>query len=226
LDCWRCAWSGLGAILGFVLAVVLLKNHWVDCENWDLFAVWEGRLGQKKKPERRARFQPSVEYRPVPRPKSKKKKAKNPSPQIASLEDPATAALRAMQQHLDLGEVEAALGVYNRSSRSMATTQWQPPERDWRLLIDALLKQGMWNEAVLVMRDYVCKQADPSPRVRLKLAQILIQKLERPIQGLKVLEQIRPGSLPESLEAMRRQLGRQAEALQEEGPLELEDELW
>ncbi len=36
------------AILGFVVAVVLLKLGWVDCENWDLFAVLAGRKGQSK----------------------------------------------------------------------------------------------------------------------------------------------------------------------------------
>ena len=40
------------------------------------------------------------------------------------------------------------------------------------------------------MRDYCRKSHEPSPRVGLKLAQILIQKLDRPVQGLKVLAQI------------------------------------
>jgi hypothetical protein len=129
-----------------------------------------------------------------------------------------------MRQHLDLGEAEAALAVYNKSSRSL--TGWQPPEPDWRSLIEALADQGFWNDAVLVMRDYTLKLPDPSPRVRLKLAQILIQKLNRPLQAQKVLDQIPEGRLPESLETLRRKLARKAEAMQEEGPLELEDELW
>ncbi len=56
------------------------------------------------------------------------------------------------------------------------------------------------------MRDYVRDQAEPSPRIRLKLAQILIQKLGRPMQGLRILGQIPEGSLPEKLETIRRQL--------------------
>ncbi len=93
-------------------------------------------------------------------------------------------------------------------------------------MIEALLDHGFWNDVVLVMRDYVLKLPDPSPRVRLKLAQILIQKLNRPLQATKVLDQIPANSLPESLESIRRQLARKAEAMQEDGPLELEDELW
>ena len=128
------------------------------------------------------------------------------------------------RQHLELSEVEAALAAYQKGSRSRAG--WQPPERDWRDLIELLLEANLWNDAVLVMRDYVGKQEEPSPRVRLKLAQILIQKLNRPLQGLKVLGQFPEGSLPEALESLRSQLARHAEAMQEEGPHELQDELW
>lgn len=34
-----------GAIIGFVAALVMLKWKWVDCENWDLIAVWNGTYG-------------------------------------------------------------------------------------------------------------------------------------------------------------------------------------
>jgi membrane associated rhomboid family serine protease len=33
----------MGAALGFALAVTMLRLKWVDCENWDLFSVWQGR---------------------------------------------------------------------------------------------------------------------------------------------------------------------------------------
>ncbi len=216
-----------GAILGFVVGAVLLKLKWVDCENWDLFAVLEGRVGQSKKQAerlRRARPRVSTEFAPRPRAKSKRRKGRDATPKVRSIEDASAAALRVLRQHLELGEVEAALAVYNKSSRSL--TGWQPPEPDWRTLIEALLDHGFWNDVVLVMRDYVLKLPDPSPRVRLKLAQILIQKLNRPLQATKVLDQIPANSLPESLESIRRQLARKAEAMQEDGPLELEDELW
>ena len=44
-----------GAILGFGLAVVLLKLKLVDCENWDIFAVMEGRQGETRKRRRKRR---------------------------------------------------------------------------------------------------------------------------------------------------------------------------
>ena len=84
-----------------------------------------------------------------------------------------------------------------------------------------LVGQGDWGEAARVMRDYVQRSPQPSPRVRLKLAQVLIQKLARPLQALTILGQIPDGSLPESLEPIRRKLIREAEHMREEGDLEL-----
>src|SRR5262249_35219685 len=149
---------------------------------------------------RRARPRVSTEFAPRAPTRSKRRKDRGRAPQVRSIEDAAAAALRVMRQHLELGEVEAALAGHPKASRSLPG--WKPPEPDWRTLIEALLDQGFWNDAVLVMRDYVLKLSDPSPRVRLKLAQILIQKLNRPLQALKVLDQLADGSLPASLDSI------------------------
>jgi hypothetical protein len=129
-----------------------------------------------------------------------------------------------VRQHLDLGETEAALAVYQHYRRKLV--QWRLPERDWLALMQAAINQKSWNEAVLVARDYLSGVEAASPRVRLKLAQILVQNLERPVQALKVLGAIEPGSLSGDLESARTKLARKAEQLREEGVLELEDELW
>jgi len=216
----------VGALLGFVLAVVLLKLKWVDCENWDIFAVMERRTGQSKAAARKVKSRAvmvSSDHRRTSLAKRSKRPKQGGAP-VTSLEDAAAVALRTLRLHLELGEVEAALAVYNKSSRS--TAGWQPAESDWLDLIQALLDQNAWGEAARVMRDYVERTAEPSPRVRLKLAQVFIQKLGRPLQGLNVLTQIGEGSLPESLETARRKLVRQAEHMREEGDLELQDELW
>jgi membrane associated rhomboid family serine protease len=215
-----------GALLGFIVAVVLLKNKWVDCENWDIFAVLEGRKGQSKAAARKAKARSvlvSSEYRRKNDSKRKRKARKADAP-VTSVEDAGAVAVRTLRLHLELGEVEAALAVYKKSSRSLKG--WQPAEPDWIDLIQSLLRQDAWSDAEAVMRDYVQRIAEPSPRVRLKLAQVLIQKLGRPLQALKVLGQIKEGSLPAALESGRAKLIRQAEQMREDGELELQDELW
>ncbi len=214
------------AVLGFVVAVVLVKLDWVDCENWDLFAVIQGRKGQSKAAAQRAKARMpmvSSEFRRKNAGK-RKRRDKSKSAQVSSMEDAGAAALRSMRLHLELGEVEAALAVYQKSSRSLSA--WQPDESAWVDLIQTLLNLNAWGDAARVMRDYVQRSAQPSPRVRLKFAQVLIHKLARPLQALTILGQIPDGSLPDSLEPIRRKLVHEAENLREEGDLELQDELW
>ncbi len=48
----------VGAFWGAGIGVAMLKLGWVDCENWDLFALWSGRLGQ---PVDLVRWQDNIE---------------------------------------------------------------------------------------------------------------------------------------------------------------------
>ncbi len=216
----------IGAVLGFVLAVVLLRLDLVDCENWDLFAVLQGRQGKSKKQSRKSRVRErrvAVEF-DRPSGARKKRPAKGAASRVKSVEDAPAAALRRMRLHLELGEVEAALAVFKKSSRLFP--KWELQESDWLDLVQAVLDENRWGDAATVMLEYVRRTAQPAPRVRLKLAQVLLQKLARPQQALKVLEEIPAGSLSKKLEPMRLQLVRKAEHMREEGDLELQDELW
>ena len=242
MDCLEFAWDGFsisgamahlgGTVLGFVIGVLLLKRNLVDCENWDLFAVMSGTHGRPKttaKKRHATAVSPMGDKAKLPGelpPKKKKKKAattSGPRP-VKSIEDASAAALRTLRLHLEMGEIEAALGVY-KSSRERKSGL-QPQESDWLDFIQALTEHDYWGEAAHVMRDYCRSVAEPSPRVRLKLAQVLIQKLSRPTQGLSVLGEIREGALAAKLEPLRRQLTEDAEQMREEGELELQDELW
>lgn len=77
------------------------------------------------------------------------------------------------------------------------------------------------------MVEFLRRFPDKATRVRLKLAQILIQEQKRPAQALRVLSKIDKNSLSESLEKMRRQLERQAiKQRDEDGLVELAAEDW
>ncbi len=219
-----------GAVTGFMLATAMLKLKLVDCEGWDLYAVLAHRQGEKsserkvksnvKGPRQRA----AAEFARATAASKPKRKTKGAGKMVKSIEDASGEALRTMRLHLELGETEAALAVYQQSMKSISG--WQPPDRDWVNLISAALEQNRWAEAARVMREYVARAAEPSPRVKLKLAQILIQKLGKPQQGLRILEQLKPEELPESLRPTRALLEQQAENLRDEGELELQDEMW
>lgn len=138
-------------------------------------------------------------------------------------EDRAAAAIRALRGHLELGEIEAALGVYKQARARFEG--WAPPPLEWVDLIRELVDHEFWDDAVLVMQDYLETAEAPSSRVRMKLAQLLIQKQGRPARALRELALIPPGSLSESLEPLRIRLQQQAERMLAAGPLELGDEV-
>ncbi len=214
-----------GAILGIVVAALMLKLRLVDCENWDIFAVFERRAGKPRErgKTRKADRLVSSEYRerePKQRRRGRKSSSGGPS---EPEEDRGVVLSRRLRQHLDHREPEAALAVYHKGRRSV--DGWQPGEPDWRDLVEAILAAQFWEAAVVVMRDYVRGIPNPSPRMRLKLAQVLMQNLGKPAQAIKVLGQIPEGSLPDKLETIRRQLQRKAEALREEGPFEIDEDV-
>ncbi len=148
---------------------------------------------------------------------------RKPKPGKVPYEDASAAAVRTLRGHLELDEIEAALGVYRQSRE--AITGWRPPPPEWVELIQGLVKTQSWDNAVAVMQSYVEEVEAPSPRVRLKLGQLLVQKQQRPARALRILGEIPQGSLPEPLEGLRVELVRQADRLLADGVLELGDEV-
>jgi membrane associated rhomboid family serine protease len=200
-----------GAVVGFLLATIMLKLKWVDCENWDLYSLHAKRYA-KIPGENRRRAEP------------KRRKAKAESKPTASPEDRAAAATRRLHGHLEAGSTAEAYASYDKSVRTVVG--WTPPDADWLALIQALLTEQDWRSGVTVMEDYLRRSTRPSARVRLRLAQVLVKELQRPAHALKVLDEIPNGALPQNLEATASQLRHQAEQMREEGVLELDGDAW
>jgi membrane associated rhomboid family serine protease len=211
-----------GAVIGLVVGSVMVKAGLVDCENWDIFAVMQGRKGLTREAAAK-RSTSFIAPRPVKARGRKTAKAKADAPQV-SAEDPSEAATRRVRRHLEANDPAAAHAAYDKALRTVAG--WQPPGPDWLALIKALLDAKEWRPAVSVMEDYLRRAPDPSPRVRLKLAQVLVREQGRPTHALRVLAEIPPGSLPDALEKNRKQIAAEAERQVEEGVLELEGDAW
>lgn len=212
----------MGAALGFGLGVLMLKLKLVDCEGWDLFSVIRvgPALGKSvSRKTRKAIERPSMAF-------LGKKKTKEAGREvlIVSTAEVSAERLRLFRQHLDLGEIEAALQIY----RSGKAKGWTPPESDARVLIKGMLEREQWNDSVELMRDYLAQTGLAYPRVQIKLAEVLIRRLKRPLQGLRVLGRLPDATLAPPLLAAKRALQQEAERRQDddETTLELEDELW
>jgi membrane associated rhomboid family serine protease len=194
----------IGAGVGAVFGVALLKLDWVDCEGWDLFAVWKDRLPTRVE-------QSSTEIRPASPPQ--------PAPLGEQQSEFLAAALRT---RLESGDAAAAAQLYKKQRAS--NPAWKLNAADMMALIQALHKQKLWSESVPAMIDYLRQFPENSTRLRLKLAQILIDADHRPAKALKVLAKIPPSELSADLQATYNKLTARAVQLQAESEIEFVDD--
>jgi len=206
-----------GAVAGLGIGLLLLKLDLVDCEGWDLLSrMKHGRTGTMHRKTKRKPHRSLVE-------KVQKKVARSRKAKQAA-EAPDVVALRDLRAHLDAGETEAAVGLYKATRRKLSG--WRPPDPERVDLIKALVAAQAYEDAVGVMQAYLNESRLPSPKIRLKLAEVLIRRLNRPVAGLQTLDALPPSDLPANLADARRKLKALAEHLRdEEGVLELDAEI-
>jgi membrane associated rhomboid family serine protease len=212
-----------GALLGFALATVLLKMGWVDCENWDLFAVVKGTHGKAEtKPTRKKKKKSRSEA--AARDSRVNEGDDEPAAVDKSAEAKSAAMLERLRRAIAEGHAGAALAIYQKLSKTPSA--WEPPETELQALIKLVQQEKMWAESVPLLEQYVRRFPAKSARVRLKLAQVLIRDQQRPVQALRVLAEIPKDSLPKELEQLRLQLEQKATQMRDDGVLELEGENW
>jgi len=166
----------VGAVIGLVVGLVLLKTGQVDCENWDIFSVWAGRHTLTS--EERAKLAAET-------PKSKREKAKDD--------------LKRHERTLD--EIRWAVSQGNVLPAIMLCKQMQLDYPDWVLpepellqLIQALLDKGMRDESLNAMQEYLAHYPGKASAVRLKITHLLIE-MKKPVAAFKTLKRINPREL-------------------------------
>ncbi len=234
----------MGAAIGGMVGVLLLKLELVDCENWDIFAVMNGTYGNKKPPPV-SMYHYGTDYSVKPKVKKVKAKRKK-KPRVTADElkagggedgDYYSAAtgeetrvskraktLASMREFLKAGKVNAALNDYQNLQRSIGEFSISAP--DLLALGDAVYKAAIWEEACEIYKQYVDRFPDIASEVRVRLAAILVEKQQRPMAALRILQPIGPKELPDDLERYRTKIEKRANQLLDEGVIELEGRAW
>jgi membrane associated rhomboid family serine protease len=166
----------IGAAIGFPIAIWMLKKGHVDCENWDVFSVWSGRHKMTDEEWEEAQQRKA------------NAKFKGGEGQV-----PPNAALEQIRQILREEHPLLALKANQRMTREMPG--WILPQPDLWNLIQALHRQKLWSESVLVMTEYLEHYSESAILVRLKLAQILAIEHHRPDQAMQELAKIEEEAL-------------------------------
>lgn len=234
-----------GAAIGFAVGVFMLKMKWVDCERWDLFSVMQGKHQQIQTApavstsflERDYRLETSTsEPRRKKKKKKKRKRRSMPSPLDADeveneIEDDVresrankrSKGLKRVKELLAEGKPNAALSEYKSLRRSGGVML---PAPDLLALANALFKEQQWEDVSLLFQEYVDRFPEIADEVRLRLSGIFVEKQQRPMAALRLLQEIPPKSLTDKQEKYRSQVERRANQLIDDGVIELEGRSW
>jgi membrane associated rhomboid family serine protease len=189
LIAWSCFFgSGLigelghivGAVLGLVVAITMLKRNLVDCEDGDLLAIWSGK---SDRPEVEAKRPDAIQRREER--KQRRLKRKNLLAEEIEL---------ALQNKTPL----PAYILAQRKEREF--TDWTLSQELHLKMIQQLLGGRHEVEAIASMRQYLERHREQSVFVRLMLAQAHLSQNE-PKSALRVLDDILPGA-PEQKSAI------------------------
>lgn len=200
----------IGAATGFLIGTVMVKADWVDCEGWDLYSPPRGMTEAQRKSRR-------------PRRKRKTSGLDATEEGVSRAEARSARALAQLRGAIEVGAPYEALSAYHGLAHE--PEGWRPLEKDVLGLITLLDREKLIAESVPVMEDYVARFPEGSPRVRLRLAQVLVRDQNRPGRALRILAGLPEADLPDHLRPVRRRLEARARALtqSEDGAYELDE---
>lgn len=195
----------LGALIGAPLAIVMLKRGVVDCEDWDLFSVLSGDYGQYAKEKREAI--------PIPEEQAAEKRQQKRQEET-----------RRFDAYLEIGQPLKALAVRRRMADLNCPLELN--EQQTLRLIGGLHHAGAWAESAPVMADYLQQFTAKADAVRIKLAQICLQALERPHKALEILADVNQAALTDGETARLKKIALAAKRQIQAGAIELDDAAW
>ncbi|WDI42439.1 rhomboid family intramembrane serine protease [Bremerella sp. P1] len=169
-----------GAMMGAAIGIAMVKFNWVDCENYDIFSVWAGRH----------------------------EKSRDELNQQSGAKSEATLVQQGLEQIRQILDGGKNPQMAYRAHVSMAEKydSWHLPEREFLTIIKQLSDQQRDNDAVLAMEEYLKANRPKLNQVRLKLASLLLERMDKPNQSLRVLASVSADHLNERERAIYRNL--------------------
>jgi hypothetical protein len=188
----------------------MLKKNLVDCEGWDIFAVINNTYGERDEYDeyrfRDAAFRAAANIAtPV-----LEEETRRGERVVAGALDPKVR----IKKFLDAGDSISALGEYEKLIAFHPMTRLD--RETLAGLAEGAFKDQSWDDAQPLMQQYLEQFAAEDPmtatRIRLKLAKLFIDQAKRPVEGLALLREIDPATLPPKPAAAYHQLRKRAES--------------
>ncbi|MCA9080222.1 MAG: rhomboid family intramembrane serine protease [Planctomycetaceae bacterium] len=203
----------LGAIFGLIAGFAFLKLRWVDCEDWDLISVIQGKHRRSSLP---LTHEPLVQ-RKVSTRKKRTRSERAPTP-------PGPPSATRFNTLLAQNKPLAAWQEY--SGLRQFKPDWAPSAEQLLELARGLRQKREWTSALNAYRDYLALCPKPEPATRLEVAEILLFIRDRPQAALKLIKAVQRQYLSDRDAHRYDELLQRADAMVESGVLELRDESW
>lgn len=198
----------MGALMGGVLGIAFLKLKWVDCEGWDLLSVMSGNDAGAVRTREMIGGAEQDKVQEVNQTMELKREAQR------------QAALEQFLTLLKSGNAVAANTFYLKASETYGTLELSAAQ--FMHLGKGLLDAKQYDDCIAAWLEYLKLESSAPIKLRLKLAQLLVDHTARPATALEVLAGIPADPLPDNLEPIRVQLTTKANDQLEDAELELE----
>ena len=220
----------LGAAVGFGTAVLMLKKKWVDCENWDLFAVLNGTHGNNDEFSSHRHRDESLRIKQ----RAERVIPLDTSSDDSTLEDSTSnerrrvekkaRTLKALRRHIEDGSPAAALREFQNARKMLS--DWQLSENDLGRLANDLYKAKAFDKATPLMEEFIERFPHQADRMRLRLAAVAVEVQKRPQFALRILDRVKSQQLSDSGLRQLERVRLAAEKLVDEGVIELDGQAW
>ena len=194
----------VGAAGGLFVGIGMVTYKLVDCEDFDVFSILAGK-------HKRTKEQKQEDFA-----KSKEGQALR-AQQLAQ-------AQQEFQQHLADGKPLGALATHRHAKNQFP--EWSVSEPDFVKLIAALNKLHLYPQSVPAMLEYLKTYKDRVVLIRLALAQVLTDHMQRPRQALTVLAKVNGTALDAKQQQALESIHAKATAAARADPYEVQAEDW
>lgn len=202
----------LGAVIGAGVGWLFLKRGWVDCEGWDIVNVWKGKPeAAGYLPARRKVMETASGYRDLG----------DDEPPLESEAERKTkqSLLKRLRAQLDRGEFVAALDTRRKLALLKGADRLQ--RDDLHRLIGGLLSLQQWEPTIPLLEEFLLRFPEKSARHCLKLCELYLDKLRRPGEAKRLLDELPEAGLSPEERTHRRRLESRVRQLLEAGVYEI-----
>jgi membrane associated rhomboid family serine protease len=220
--------SGLhmvGVFVGLGVGVVYLRKGWVDCENWDLFSVLSGKYGRFAEENWALGSHSRTEkmYSELPVPEAVDDAESETSGRASSARAKKNQkTISGVNSLIDSGDwLTAADELFNLRLRDET---FCPDQARTRKLAIGLLQAQAFDEAELWLQEFIDRFPEDNAWARIRMAQLLLTKRQRPSAALRCLTNLPSESLPEQLKALAKKIASTAKEQIRDGVKDAESE--